>query len=160
MREQEIAQVVRDYEISKANYRSLLDKRLAADMSTDMERRQKSERFTLLDPAQVPERPTKPNRPLLNGFGCGFGLVLALAVGFGLELKKNVLLGEWELPAGTAVLARLPHIDISGKPAPNGGAGKAGSVLRRKVRIAILSSAVLSLLGVLGAVVYYASNRF
>ena len=160
VREQEIAQVVRDYEISKANYRSLLDKRLAADMSTDMERRQKSERFTLLDPAQVPERPTKPNRPLLNGFGCGFGLVLALAVGFGLELKKNVLLGEWELPAGTAVLARLPHIDISGKPAPNGGAGKAGSVLRRKVRIAILSSAVLSLLGVLGAVVYYASNRF
>src|ERR1017187_4519431 len=64
VREQEMAQLMRDYEISKANYRSLLDKGLSAEMSTDMERRQKSERFEVLDPGRVPEKPVKPNRPL------------------------------------------------------------------------------------------------
>ncbi len=112
IREQEMAQVTRDYEVSKANYKSLLDKKLAAEMATDMEHRAQSERFTLLDPARVPERPTKPNRPLLRGVGVVLGLVIALAVSMGTELRKNVLLGEWELPAGTTVLGTLPRIDL------------------------------------------------
>jgi hypothetical protein len=41
-------------------------------------------------------------------------LAIALALGFLAELKKNVVLGEWELPKDTPVLARLPHIEITG----------------------------------------------
>src|SRR5262249_8710938 len=37
MREQEMAEVTRDYEMSKANYKSLQDKIFAADMATEME---------------------------------------------------------------------------------------------------------------------------
>ena len=40
VREQEMSGITRDYEISKMNYKALLDKRLAAEMALDMERRQ------------------------------------------------------------------------------------------------------------------------
>jgi uncharacterized protein involved in exopolysaccharide biosynthesis len=64
MREQQLASLTRDYEASKANYKSLLDKKLAAEMAANMERWQKAERFVMLDVARVPEKPTSPNRPV------------------------------------------------------------------------------------------------
>jgi polysaccharide chain length determinant protein (PEP-CTERM system associated) len=112
LREQEMAQITRDYEISKDNYKSLLDKQTAAAMSLDMERRQQSERFTVLDRAKAPEKPAKPKRPMLYGAGVGAGLALGFLAGFILELRRNVFLGEWELPEGTTVLARLPYIEV------------------------------------------------
>jgi hypothetical protein len=112
VREQEMAQITRDYEMAKTNYKSLLDKKTAAGMALDMERMQQAERFTVLDRAQVPNKPIKPNRPLLYSGAAILGLMFGLAVGFAAELRQNVVLGEWELPRGTPVLARLPHIEV------------------------------------------------
>jgi uncharacterized protein involved in exopolysaccharide biosynthesis len=111
LREQEMAGVTRDYEISKANYKSLLDKKLSAGMASDMERRQQGERFTLLDPARVPEKPVRPNRPVFSAIGCALALFLALGIGVGREMGKNQLLGEWEIAADMPVLGRVPFID-------------------------------------------------
>jgi len=116
VREQEMAQVTRDYEMSKENYKSLLDKKMAAEMALDMEKRQQSERFTVVDRAELPEKPIRPNRPLLYGAVGILSLMLALVMGFGAELRQNVVLGEWELPAGTPVLARLPLIADTIRP--------------------------------------------
>jgi uncharacterized protein involved in exopolysaccharide biosynthesis len=110
LREQELASVTRDYENTRANYRSLLDKKLAADVAANMERRQKAERFVMLEMARKPERPIKPNRPILYAAGTIVCLVLAMAAAIGSELKKGILLGEWELPAGVVVLGRVPPI--------------------------------------------------
>ena len=77
LREQEMTAVTRDYEVSKLNYKSLQDKIFAANMATDMERRQKSERFTILDPARIPEKAISPNRPLLAGAGSVLALFLS-----------------------------------------------------------------------------------
>jgi polysaccharide chain length determinant protein (PEP-CTERM system associated) len=112
IREQELAGVTRDYEISKTHYMSLLNKIYAVDMAADMERRQKAERFTVLDPARVPQKPVAPNRPLLGAGAClialGFSTTLILA----LELKKNVLLGDWELPSTIPVLGEIPVVQV------------------------------------------------
>ena len=113
VREQEMAEVTRDYEMAKTNYKSLLDKKMAAEMALDMEKRQQSERFDVVNRAELPGKPIKPNKPLLYGASGIVGLMLALAFGFSAELRKNVILGEWELPAGTLVLARLPFIAVS-----------------------------------------------
>jgi polysaccharide chain length determinant protein (PEP-CTERM system associated) len=110
IREQEMAQITRDYEIAKMNYRSLLDKKISADMAADMERRQKAERFTLADPARVPGKPFRPNRRMLGAAGSGIGLALGLALALVLEARLGVLLGEWQLPAGVIVLGRVPEI--------------------------------------------------
>ena len=111
VREQEMAQVTRDYEISKENYKSLLDKEISAEMASDMEQTQKSERFQVLDPARVPEKPFKPKRGMLDMMGCLVALGVGLLLGFGWEYKQNLFLGEWELPTHVPVLARIPHMD-------------------------------------------------
>jgi hypothetical protein len=141
IREQELASINRDYEISKANYQSLLDKKLSAEMATDMERRQKAERFTIIDPARVPEKPVKPNRPLLYAL-CSFGgLLLGIASAMGRELKTNAILGEWELPKGVPVLGRIPRIvPAVAPPSPD---GLSPNVARKRVRLALIWSSAL-----------------
>jgi succinoglycan biosynthesis transport protein ExoP len=84
--EQEVTSLVRDYEISKAHYSQLLDKGLSAETATQLEIRQKGEKFSILDPAQAAERPTSPNRLMINVAGSltglGLGLLLALVTDF------------------------------------------------------------------------------
>jgi polysaccharide chain length determinant protein (PEP-CTERM system associated) len=110
IREQEMAALMRDYEISKSNYRSLLDKKIAAEMASDLERRQKAERFRILDAAKPPEKQFKPNRNVLYIVTAGFALAIGIATAIAKELKSSVLLGEWELPKGTTVLGLIPVI--------------------------------------------------
>jgi polysaccharide chain length determinant protein (PEP-CTERM system associated) len=107
IREQQMAALTRDYETEKANYNSLLEKKNSADMASEMEHSQQSERFTIADPARVPTAPIKPRRPLLFGMGSIFGLALGLVLGLAMELKKDVFLGEWEIPRDLAVLGRV-----------------------------------------------------
>jgi uncharacterized protein involved in exopolysaccharide biosynthesis len=110
VREQQLTGVMRDYEITKANYRSLLDKKLTAGTAADMETRQKSERFTMLEPARVPGKPFWPNRPLCAAIGAVASLLLAIAFAIGKAVHENVMLGEWELPEDVVILGRVPVI--------------------------------------------------
>jgi hypothetical protein len=63
-----------------------------------------------IDTARTPDRPVKPNRPLLCGLSAFGALLLALVASVGREFKKNTLLGEWEFPRGVAILGRVPMI--------------------------------------------------
>jgi hypothetical protein len=148
VREQELAKIARDYEISKANYKTLLDKSLSAEMATDMEHRQKSERFTVLDPARVPEKPTKPDRPVLAGAGCLIALALGMVLSFGIEAQKGAILGEWEFPGEVAILARLPFIEVQASSALESKHGR--------LRVALVSSAVIFVLGAVAAGLFFA----
>jgi uncharacterized protein involved in exopolysaccharide biosynthesis len=116
LREQELARVTRDYENTRQNYQSMLDKKLAADVAANMERRQKAERFVMLEMARRPERPIKPKKPVFYGAGVAASLGLGLVLAIALELRKGVLLGEWELPPDVVVLGTIPRISVM---APN-----------------------------------------
>jgi polysaccharide chain length determinant protein (PEP-CTERM system associated) len=86
VREQEITQLVRDYEISRAHYSQLLGQQLSAETATQLEIRQKGEKFEVLDPGQVAERPSRPNRALINSAGSAAGLILGILLAVGTEL--------------------------------------------------------------------------
>jgi polysaccharide biosynthesis transport protein len=111
--EQEMTGLKRNYEESANNYNSLLQKKLAAGVATDMEHSQKSERFTVIDPARIPQKAVKPNRPMLAIICSLASLVVGLLLGLGLEYRKQIFLGEWELPAGTVVLGRVPLMRLT-----------------------------------------------
>jgi len=96
-----------------------------------------------------PARARKPNRPLLYALVSLGSLALGLLLGLILELRRNVFLGEWELPEGATVLARLPYIEV-----PMQASGSAprprGKGMVRKKELAVASCVgLLSLPGVL-----------
>lgn len=154
LHEQELAKVTRDYEISMENYRSLLEKRIEAELASEMETRQKAEKFTVLDPARLPEKPVRPDRVLLLAVTVGAGLFASCLIGFGVELKSNVLLGEWELPPNATLLGQVPFIQID----PDTGEPTSRAIGRR-FRIPkfawIAASVVLLLVLGLGAAMYF-----
>ena len=78
-REQEMISLIRDYENQKNSYDDLLKKKLEADVSQNLEKRQKGTQFQILDPANLPEAPFQPDRKKVMGVS----LLLALVLGFG-----------------------------------------------------------------------------
>jgi hypothetical protein len=149
--EQQLASITRDYEITKANYRSLLDRRMSADVAAEMERRQKAERFVMLELARTPEKPIKPQRPLLYAGGSIFGLMAGLALALALELRKGVLMGEWEMPAGVVVLGRIPEIET---PRPSKIPTQTASRRRSPWKRPLAVTAAFTVLGMLSWLAY------
>jgi polysaccharide chain length determinant protein (PEP-CTERM system associated) len=116
-REQEITELERDYEMSKAHYSQLLDKQLSAQTATELEVRQKGEQFKILDYAQPAERPTKPNRIIINTVGCVAGLVLGLLLAIGKDFLSMSIIAPQDIAAaasGLAVLGVIPIIQTRG----------------------------------------------
>ncbi|MCD4717752.1 MAG: protein GumC, partial [Desulfobacterales bacterium] len=79
-REQELLSLRRDYENLKELYNSLLNRKLEAEISVSMEKKQKGEQFRVVDSAKIPVRPAKPDirkiilMTLALGLGLGGGL--------------------------------------------------------------------------------------
>jgi succinoglycan biosynthesis transport protein ExoP len=111
-REQQLAVITRDYDTSKNNYQSLLNKKLAADVATDMERLHRSQKFIMLDPARTPEKPSRPKRAMLTWAGSILSFSLAAVLAFLMELRRNTLLGEWELPHDVTIVGRIPKLEL------------------------------------------------
>ncbi len=110
--QQKSGAVQRDYDALQARYRSLLDKKMAAETATAMESREKSERFVLLDSAQAPEKPYSPNRPLLVIGGTFLGILVGIGVAFLREMVDDSVRNEREAERilGAPVLSGVPEI--------------------------------------------------
>ena len=110
IREQQITSLVRDYSISKDYYQQLLEKNLSAETATQLEMRQKGERFTILDSAQIPEKPSWPNRPMIITVGSLAGLALGLAAALSTQLLGITITSSEQVAAaiGVPVLGTIP----------------------------------------------------
>jgi uncharacterized protein involved in exopolysaccharide biosynthesis len=112
IREQEITGLVRDYEISKSHYKQLLENQLSAETATQLEIREKGEKFEILDLAQPAERPSSPNRPLIEMGGALGGLALGLVLAVGTEFLGMSITSPQDVTdaTGLAVLEVIPII--------------------------------------------------
>jgi len=100
--ETQLAGLTRNYETSRQNYQSLLDKTLSAGMSEDLERKQQAERFTILDLARTPEKPFEPKRlPIMAGT-----LFASVLLSCGAIILINILKGA--VRSETDLTALLP----------------------------------------------------
>ena len=66
-------------------------------MAAEMEHRAKGEQFRILDPASLPEKPSKPNLPLINGMGILGGLSVGIGLGFLQEFRDRSIHGEKDI---------------------------------------------------------------
>ena len=110
--EQELLSLNRDYENIQESYESLLNRKLEAEISVNMEKKQKGEQFRILDHAALPQKPISPDvRKLFYlsvaaGLGLGAGLIYVLDY-LNSSLKQPK---DYELELGLAVLATIPKL--------------------------------------------------
>lgn len=83
--EQELADLNRGYTQSQADYNDLLKKESDSQMATSMEQMQEGERFTVQDPANLPQKPDFPNRLKFCAMGIAFGLLMGIGLAGVLE---------------------------------------------------------------------------
>lgn len=109
LREQQLAEIMRDYNLYKQDYTDLLNKKLQSEMTTTLEENQEGQQFRLVDPPSLPVRPASPKRLkiALGGLAAGFVLGLALAVLMDMRdssfHSEKALSGSYSFPLIVAV---------------------------------------------------------
>jgi len=111
-REQEMISLSRDYDNIKKSYEELLKKQLDSQVSQKLEEKQKGEQFQVLEPASLPTRPFKPDRPMVLGLALLASIVVGVGGAFGLEMLDPTLRGSREFRNffDMPILACLPVI--------------------------------------------------
>ena len=112
VREQQLSDLTRGYEQSKANYDDLLKKKNESAMATSMELLQQGERFRIIDAPSLPVKPEFPNRFKFCGMGLGIGLALGAVVAGAFEMADDRIYDEKELQKllPVAVISEIPAI--------------------------------------------------
>jgi uncharacterized protein involved in exopolysaccharide biosynthesis len=114
VREQQLSDLTRGYEQSKANYDELLKKKNESAMATSMELLQQGERFRIIDPPSLPVKPEFPNRLKFCGFGLGVGFALGLVVAGAFEGLDDRIHDEKELQKllPVSVISEIPVLAV------------------------------------------------
>jgi polysaccharide biosynthesis transport protein len=112
VREQQLADLTRGYDQSKANYDDLLKKKNESAMATSMELLQQGQRFRIIDPPSFPLKPQFPNRLKFCGIGLALGLALGVVVAGAFEMLDGRIHDEKQLKKllPPAIIAEIPPI--------------------------------------------------
>lgn len=131
---------------TQSKYDDLMRKYMEAKVANGLEKEQMGERFTLIDPARLPEKPVRPNRPVI----LLIGLVLGVVSGAGTVSLQEVTdrSARWsevlEMSFPFPVLSEIPEI-VTLK-----------DQLRRKKRVKVIAGiAVLSLVALVLAIHFF-----
>lgn len=110
--EREYQNITRDYDNAILKYREIKAKLMQATLAEEMEKGSKGERFSLIEPPLLPEKPDKPNRLAI----IFLGLVLSVAAGIGTvvvaESMDHGVRGQKRVTSllGAMPLAVIPYI--------------------------------------------------
>ena len=94
VREQELADITRDYDQSRMYYESLLAKKNQSELATNLEKEQQGEHFRMVDPPSLPDKPVSPYRFKLTCVGLLLGLMAAVGVTAGAEMLDDRIYDE------------------------------------------------------------------
>jgi succinoglycan biosynthesis transport protein ExoP len=125
----------RSREDSVRKHQEIVSRLLEAEVSKELEVQHKGERFSLIDPPDLPQKPDKPNRPMVMFLG----LILAIGGGVGsgaiLEQLDRSIRGGAHLSrlAGLSPLATIPYV-------PNQDDFK--RLVRQRIRVAVAGAGV------------------
>jgi succinoglycan biosynthesis transport protein ExoP len=100
--------LTRDRDTSGQKYQDIRSRLLEAKVSEGLEVQRKGERFSLIDPPSLPEKPDKPNRPAI----VLLGFILALAGGIGSGAAAESLDHSIRTPEQLARLTQLSPLAV------------------------------------------------
>ncbi|GJL76249.1 MAG TPA: GNVR domain-containing protein [Nitrosomonas sp.] len=110
--EAEFTQLNRDYDVNKANYERLLERRVSARMSGELTSASGLLSFRIIDPPQVPEIPSGPNHRMFFSFVFLAALLVGIAIAFVISQIRPAFYSQNSLRevTGIPVLGSVPMI--------------------------------------------------
>src|SRR5216683_2405982 len=120
--EEQYKQMARDYDNAQKNYQDLLANKSKSDFALKMEQQQQGEQMRLLNPANLPDTPTFPNRLLFAGGGLGAGLGLGLGIALLMEMSDKSIRTEADAEAALELpmLVAIPWVGETSEGTKNG----------------------------------------
>ncbi len=111
-RQQELSDIMRNYDESKKNYDTLEGKTMQSQLATSLNRQQQGDQFRIIDPPSLPDKSSFPDRFKFSLAGLGIGLALAFIFGVGSEFLDDRIRSEQDLldAAQLPVLAEIPPL--------------------------------------------------
>jgi polysaccharide biosynthesis transport protein len=97
VREQELAGMLRNYDLLKLDYADLLNKKMQSELAGNLEKRQEGQQFRLVDQASLPTLPASPNRVKISLGGIAGGVGLGLVLAFLMETRDRSFRSEEDL---------------------------------------------------------------
>jgi polysaccharide chain length determinant protein (PEP-CTERM system associated) len=124
--EEQYKQLARDYDNTQKVYQDLLADQSKSDIALKMEQQQQGEQMRLLNPANLPELPSFPNRLFFAGGGLGAGLGLGLGLALLMELRDRSIRTQADAEAALELpmLVAVPWIAEETALANGNGKGK------------------------------------
>ncbi len=112
VREQQLADITRDYDQSRSDYESLLAKKNQSELATALEKEQQGETFRVIDPPSLPTKPYSPDRLKMACLASFAGLVFGIAGLVLSEFADDRIFKEADIKKllPTDVLIELPPI--------------------------------------------------
>lgn len=106
--------LLRDYDNAKKKYEEVQAKQMSAKLSENLEQENKAERFTLIEPPQLSEKPIKPDRIKILLFGIALAIGGSGGLAFLLEVMHQRIFGVDALTAmmRSHPLVVLPYIAL------------------------------------------------
>jgi polysaccharide biosynthesis transport protein len=96
----------RELETAQLEYKEILAKQTEAQVSQNLETERKGERFTMIEPPQMPEKPISPNRVFI----VVLGLFLSVALGAGAAYAHEFFDGSVRGPGDIRRLLQVPAL--------------------------------------------------
>ena len=107
-----LSSLLRDHSSAKDKYEEIQAKQLTAQIAENLEGENKSERFSLIDPALLADKPIKPDRAKIILLGLFLALAAAGGIALLLEMLNQRIRGKGALAAilGENPLVEIPYI--------------------------------------------------
>jgi polysaccharide biosynthesis transport protein len=99
VRQQQLADISRNYDLSKKNYTDLLNKVTQSELATSLQQRQQGQQFRVIDPASLPEQPSSPDHLKIALGGMAAGLLLGAALAYFIDSMDHAFYSEKDLAA-------------------------------------------------------------
>lgn len=109
---EELLRITRGYEELKTAYETMHSRALEANMAANLERTQRGEQFEVIDPAEVPVDPFRPDvrRAIPISIGLALALAVGLTVGLGYLDTSFTSVEQMEREGNLPVLVVIPPL--------------------------------------------------
>ena len=134
--------LMRDHENAQRKYEEIRTKQMSARISENLEQENKAERFVLLEPPLMPEKPVKPNRKKIAVLAVFLALAGSAGLVMLLETISQRVRGVDALAnvLGRRVLATIPYIPTKAELARQRAWQRRGFALAGLLTVALLVS--------------------